>query len=271
MTEAASSSPRWSALAVGAHPDDIEFMMAGTLLLLQQAGAAIHLWNLCNGSGGTAVHTREEIIRIRGEEAKTAARVAGGTVYAPIADDLELLYEPAQLARVGAVIRRVQPRIILLPSLPDYMEDHQNAARLVVTAAFSRAMSTVVTDPPVTPWDGETTLYHALPYGLHDGMRRLVRPELYVDVSAVLATKREMLAQHRSQKEWLDVSQGVDAYLTMMEAMCREVGRMSGGFAVAEGWRRHAHLGFSAADTDPLAEILGDACRIDQAYVGELG
>jgi len=37
-----------------------------------------------------------------------------------------------------------------------------------------------------------------------------------------------MLAQHRSQKEWLDTSQGLDSYLVTMEDMCREAGRRSG-------------------------------------------
>ncbi len=34
-----------------------------------------------------------------------------------------------------------------------------------------------------------------------------------------MAAKREMLALHRSQKEWLDASQGIDSYLDHMEAM----------------------------------------------------
>mgnify|MGYP000867140096 CR=1 FL=1 len=42
-------------LAAVAHPDDIEFMMAGTLFLLKQAGAEIHLWNLANGCCGSRV------------------------------------------------------------------------------------------------------------------------------------------------------------------------------------------------------------------------
>ena len=81
-----------------------------------------------------------------------------------------------------------------------------------------------------------------------------------------MKTKREMLAAHRSQKEWLDASQGLDSYLDTMEMLSREVGRMSGVFEYAEGWRRHSHLGFSAADEDPLSEALGDRCVIDQRY-----
>ena len=38
----------------------------------------------------------------------------------------------------------------------------------------------------------------------------------------------------------------------------RDVGTISGRFEYAEGWRRRNHLGFCAADADPLAEALGD-------------
>jgi hypothetical protein len=41
-----------------------------------------------------------------------------------------------------------------------------------------------------------------------------------------------------------------------MDAISGEVGRMSGRFAYAEGWRRHAHLGFGAADFNPLQQLL---------------
>ncbi len=218
------------ALAIGAHPDDIEFMMAGTLLLLKAAGAEIHMWNLANGYGGTAVHSREEIIRLRWEEAQASARVAGAGIYPPIADDLALFYELPYIQQVAAVVRRVQPDILLVPSLPDYMEDHQNACRLAVTGAFVRAIHTFVTIPPEDPWGGELALYHAEPYGLRDSLRRLVRAGQYVDIGPVLAVKRKMLAQHRSQKEWLDVSQGMDAYLTTMEEMSREAGTLSVAF-----------------------------------------
>ena len=43
-------------LAFGCHPDDIEFMMAGTLLLLKDLGVELHYINIANGSCGTAVH-----------------------------------------------------------------------------------------------------------------------------------------------------------------------------------------------------------------------
>jgi len=254
------------AMAIAAHPDDIEFMMAGTLLLLKQAGMDIHMWNLAKGQGGSAVHPYEEIIRLRWEEAQDSARIAGATLHPPITEDLDILYVPAQLARVAAVIRQVQPSILLIPSPQDYMEDHANTARLAVTGAFVRGILNFRTDPPVPQWGGECVLYHALPYGLRDGLRRRIHAGQYVDISSVIATKQRMLEQHRSQKDWLDTSQGNGAYAAVMVNMSREVGTRSGHFELAEGWRRHSHLGFSVEDADPLREMLGEACWVDPSY-----
>src|SRR5438105_5218145 len=114
------------ALAAVAHPDDIEFMMAGTLLLLKEAGAEIHMWNLANGGCGTVTYSYEDIIRMRWEEAQAAAKVAGATMHPPLVDDLAIVYSPELLARVTAVIRQIQPTIILTQSPQDYMEDHMN-------------------------------------------------------------------------------------------------------------------------------------------------
>jgi hypothetical protein len=41
-----------------------------------------------------------------------------------------------------------------------------------------------------------------------------------------------------------------------MEEMASEVGRLSRAFAYAEGWTRHLHLGYCAADADPLVRAL---------------
>ncbi len=61
------------AFAIAAHPDDIELMMAGTLMLLREAGFELHYMNVANGSCGTATLGRDEIIAIRREEARNAA------------------------------------------------------------------------------------------------------------------------------------------------------------------------------------------------------
>jgi LmbE family N-acetylglucosaminyl deacetylase len=242
--------------AVAAHPDDIEFHMAGTLMLLGQAGYELHYMNIANGSCGTTQYTREEIIRIRREEARTAARAIGAIYHESLVDDLEIYYEKRLLARVSAAMREVAPEIVLTHSPADYMEDHQNAARLAVSAAFCRGMPNFPTDPARPPVGGEVTVYHAQPHGNLDPLRQLIRPELFVDITSVLKIKRSMLACHRSQKDWLDQSQGMDSYLVTMTQNSRAVGMLSGRFEYAEGWRRRLHLGFCAEDADPLTEAL---------------
>ena len=250
------------AFAVAAHPDDIEFMMAGTLVLLGRAGYELHYMTVANGSCGTDRLGVDEITHVRRQESIAAARSIGAIYHESLVDDIEIYYERETLRRLGAVVREVAPEILLTQATDEYMEDHANTTRLVLSAAFTRGMRNFAVQPPRPPVGQPVTVYHALPYGLRDPQRRPVRPGMYVDVTEVKATNREMLAQHRSQNEWLDESQGLDAYRVTMEAMSRQVGRMSGRYTFAEGWTRHLHLGFCDEEADPLAVALGERCAV---------
>ena len=246
------------AIAIAAHPDDIEFLMAGTLILLADAGWDVHYMNVANGSCGTSTLDADEIVRIRGDEARRAAASIGAAYHDSLAPDIEVFYDKPLLSKVAAVVREVAPDVVLTHSPVDYMEDHQNAARLAASAAFVRGMRNFVTDPPREPIGGDVTVYHAQPHGNRGPLREPVRPELFVDITDVLPRKRDMLACHESQKAWLDETQGLDSYLQAMEDLSRQVGKMTGRFEFAEGWRRRNHLGLCAADADPLADALGD-------------
>jgi LmbE family N-acetylglucosaminyl deacetylase len=252
------------AFGVAAHPDDIEFLMAGTLILLGQAGYELHYMNIANGSCGTMTHAREDIIHIRAEEAQAAAASIGAIYHKSLVNDIDIFYERALLAKVAAVMREVAPEILLVQSPSDYMEDHQNAVRLAVTAAFCRGMPNFPTDPPSAPVEQDVTIYHAQPHGNRDPLRQLVRPEIYVDITTVIGNKRSILAHHQSQKRWLDESQGMDSYLATMEDLSREVGAMSNRFEYAEGWRRRSHLGFCAENADPLSSALSEYVHIPE-------
>ncbi|MFA5863702.1 MAG: PIG-L deacetylase family protein [Phycisphaerae bacterium] len=245
------------AFAIACHPDDIEFGMAGTLILLKNAGYEIHYMNVANGSCGTAVYDKDDIIALRTAEARTAARSVGAIFHFPLVDDLEVYYDRILVSKLCAVVRKVDPEIVLLQSPQDYMEDHTNTVRVGVTAAFCRNMKNFVTDPPIPPVATDMAVYHALPHGLMDQLRNPIIPDFYVDITSVLKTKRQMLACHKTQKEWLDHSQGMDSYLTTMEDMSAQVGEMSKKFQYAEGWRRHSHLGFGTEEFDPLGAALG--------------
>ena len=245
-----------AAFAIAAHPDDIEFMMAGTLLLLKARGFETHYMTVSSGNCGSMVTGPAETRRIRRRESREAARILGAEYHASLCDDLEIMYEVKTLRRLAAVVRDVAPEIVLTHSPQDYMEDHMNTARLAVSAAFARSMPNFRTSPIRKPVEVEVAVYHAMPHGLRDGLRQPVHPDLFVNTASVHETKRQALAAHRSQKQWLDATQGMGSYLQVMDEMSAEVGRMSGKFAHAEGWRRHLHLGFSASEIDPLSELL---------------
>jgi LmbE family N-acetylglucosaminyl deacetylase len=245
-------------LAITAHPDDIEFGMAGTLILLYKAGCEIHYMNLANGSCGTSEFDIQTITRIRRQEAEKAAERIGARFHPPLVNDLEIYYNKDLIAKLGSVIRKVEPDILLIPSPEDYMEDHINTCRVSISAAFIRGMRNCPVDPPVDPILKEVVLYHAQPHGNRDAMNRLIHPDIFVNIEVVMDEKTAMLEEHKSQKEWLDRSQGFNSYLNTMKSYSREMGEISACFKYAEGWRRHNPLGFCAPDADPLMDLIPD-------------
>ncbi|MBI4658360.1 MAG: PIG-L family deacetylase [Verrucomicrobia bacterium] len=266
VDQKSTASPGPAALAIGAHPDDIEFYMAGTLLLLKQAGWEIHYLNLSSGNCGSVDFDSAKTRAVRRAEAKRAAGILGAHWHPPFCDDLEILYDLPTLRRLASAIRAVRPSIILTHSPQDYMEDHTNTCRLAVTAAFAHGMPNFGTMPMRAPFANDVTIYHAMPHGLRDGLRRRIIPGAFVNTTSVHAFKLQALGAHKSQQGWLDVSQGMNSYLRTMDAMSREVGRLSRKFRHAEGWRRHLHLGFSAEDIDPLREALGTNYSVNSGY-----
>ncbi len=246
-----------SALAIAAHPDDIEFVMAGTLLQLKAAGWDLHYLNVSTGNMGSTVMSASETARVRRREGQAAAKVLGAKWYAPFCDDLLVFYNEENIRRLTAIVRTAKPSVVLTHALADYMEDHMIVARLAVTAAFARGIPNFRSMPTrhadLTP----CTIYHAMPHGQCTPLREPVTPELLVDTASVHATKRAALACHASQKAWLDLTQGQESYLTTMDSFSLALGRKSKGFQHAEGWTRHLHYGFGAENDDPLHDALG--------------
>jgi len=245
------------AFAAAAHPDDVEFLMAGTLVLLGRAGYELHYMNVANGSCGSWTMSAEETVRTRTAEARAAAESIGAHFHFPLVDDLMLYYEDHLVRKLCAIVREVNPEIVLLQSPQDYMEDHQNAARLMVTATFCRNMPNYASIPPVDAVDSDVAVYHSMPHGLRGPLMEPIAPHFFVDIGSTIADKRSMLSCHRSQKEWLDQTQGFDNYIHTMEEDTLLTGRVSGKFEHAEGWRRHLSYGFGPAGFDPLCDALG--------------
>ena len=149
--------------AFSCHPDDIEFMMGGTLFLLKRAGCALHYMNLANGNCGS---TELGLARDGGRAARGGPGrrgPAGGGVPREPGGGLRGALHPGAGAPRHGGDARVKPDILLLPSPEDYMEDHMNTSRIGVTAAFCRGVPNFVTLPPEPPTFQDVVLYHALP------------------------------------------------------------------------------------------------------------
>lgn len=247
-----------SVLAIAAHPDDIEFLFAGTMLLLRQKGWELHYMNIADGCRGSTTMDRETCAATRLIEAQNAAKHLGATFHPPICPDMEITYTTTNLQKVTAVVRRSKASIVLVHSPIDYMEDHETACRLGVSAAFSHGMPNLESIPPIPVYMEPVTVYHAQPVGCRQPTGELVTPHFYVDTTSVVEEKAAALACHASQKQWLDESQGMDSYIETMRETSRMVGGMSGKYEHAEGWRRREHWGFCGPEDDPLRAALAE-------------
>lgn len=239
---------------MAAHPDDIELMMGGTLILLKHEGYEIHYMTLSTGDCGSLEHDSAATVDIRTKEAKNAADILGAKYHPPICNDFEILYNRQLLKKLASIIRKVQPNVLLTHSPSDYMEDHMNTSRLAVTAAFVRGIPNFETEAEAVS-NYDCTVYHALPHGLSDPLGQKVIPEIFIDNASVQSKKMEALKAHESQQSWLENSQKMNSYLQTMEDFSLEVGRMSGKFKYAEGWRRRVHYGLCSPNSDPLKEL----------------
>ena len=256
-----------SVIAIVAHPDDIEFLFAGTMLQLAARGWDLHYMNISSGNCGSIEMNSAVTRKTRKEEAMKAAYLLGAKFHPSICDDLEIVYSVDLLRQLASVIRTVKPDVVLTHSTDDYMIDHMETARLAVTATFSHGMPNFKTEPMTSHLeDHNVSLYHAMPHGLVDSYRKKVIPEAYVDITSVIDTKRSALAEHHSQHSWLEASQGMNSYLKSMDEMSEQMGLLSGKFKYAEGWRRRLHIGFSKEDQNPLKEALGDIYYSESNY-----
>lgn len=262
-TNEKSGSPL-TVLAVGAHPDDIEFMMSGTLLRLHDSGAELHVMHLADGSCGSKTKGPETIARIREDEARSSASLLGATYHPSLVGDIGIIYREDLVRKVTAVVRTVKPGCLLLPSPVDYMEDHQETARVCVTAAFVRGIPNYASEPPIDAIDDPVAVYHAMPFGLDGPMGERIESDFVIDVSGLESRRRRLLCEHASQRSWLDASQGPGSYEQMLLRMSSEMADRYDIDGHAEGFRLRSHRGFRPEGWRPLESFLFAHVRRNQ-------
>src|SRR5215471_15062550 len=189
-------------LSILAHPDDAEFLCAGTLIrFAREHGWQVHIATMTPGDCGSAEHGPEEISRIRRGEGAAAAALIGARYHCLEERDLLIFYQERALERVTRLLREVRPRIVLTHSPADYMLDHEVTSTLVRAAAFGAPAPNFLRDRGHAPaLDRIPHLYYCDPIEGKDALGREVEPGFRIDVSAALEVKAAMLAAHASQR-----------------------------------------------------------------------
>ena len=241
------------ALGIFAHPDDAEFMCAGTLSLLHKAGWTIHIASITKGDKGTAVFSREKISLIRKEEASRSAELLKGHYHCLEFEDVYIFYNRETINKTTDLIREVHPDIIFTASPNDYMIDHEITSLIVQTACFSSGIKNM--EIKEEPFEPIPYLYYCDPIEGKDKLGNQIQPSIYVDITGEMQTREMMLACHESQRNWLLTHHGMDEYILSMKRFSEMRGKEI-NTRFAEGFRQH--LGHAFPQDNILKEILGD-------------
>jgi LmbE family N-acetylglucosaminyl deacetylase len=242
-------------LAVGAHPDDVEFMCGGTLKLLADEGYEIFIGIMANGDCGSMVEPAESITRIRRHEALDAAKLLSAELY-PLGElDLRITLDDRTKEAVTELVRSVDPLLVFTHPHEDYMADHEVTSRLVRLACFCAPIPNFNTRTPMpSPRTyGIPHLYYWSPLDGFDIYGEFVPQPVLVDITAVMPFKKKLLSCHKSQRDWLLEQHGIDQYIELMKQTGGRYGKEC-GVEYAEGFRQH--LGNAYPRDNLLAQIL---------------
>jgi LmbE family N-acetylglucosaminyl deacetylase len=242
-------------LSVLAHPDDAEFLCAGTLIrLIREHGWQAHIASMTPGDCGSAELGPEEISRVRRGEGAAAAASIGARYHCLEERDLLITYQERGLEKVTRLLREARPQVVLTHSPADYMLDHEGTSTLTRAAAFAAPVPNFMPDRDLgPPLEHIPHLYYCDPIEGKDPLGRDIPPGFCIDISGVIDAKAAMLACHASQRAWLLKHHGLDQYLQAMRDWSSQRGR-SCGVAFAEGFRQH--LGHSYPQDNLLGTLL---------------
>jgi len=172
-------------LAIAAHRDDVEQTCGGTLLVQQSLGWSTGILDLTQGEGGTRGTAEERAVEANA--AATILRVShrealdlpDGSIQNTLENRLKL----------AAVIRRLRPRVVILPYWQGRHPDHYTSATLGYEACFAAGLTKL--DIPGQPHRPYKILYASLYAD--------VRPTFVVDISPHIETRLQALLAYRSQ------------------------------------------------------------------------
>ncbi len=245
------SNARRVALSFLAHPDDAEFLCAGTMIRLADAGWEVHIASATPGDCGTMDHDRWAISSIRTRENIASAEQIDASYHCLDERDGLVCYDKTTLQKAIDLFRRIAPSLVFTHAPKDYMIDHEMVSLLARQASFIYGAPNI-TAFPLLAGSGVPHLYYCDPIGMVDPLGNAVEPTTIVDISQQLNRKSEMLACHASQREWLRAHHGMDEYIESMKRHGAERGKRI-GVAMAEGFVQHREHPYP--QNDLLAEL----------------
>jgi LmbE family N-acetylglucosaminyl deacetylase len=158
-------------LAIGAHPDDIEFGCGGTLIKYARQGHEVSLLVMTDGGGGG-----DGAIR-RGEQEASARILRSSKTFWGEYPDTAIPLDRGLIHRVERIIHEVQPDFIFVHYGDDTHQDHRHLSTSTLTATrYTRN---------VLFYEGPTTQNFS--------------PSVFVDIASVLEDKVASLQAHTSQ------------------------------------------------------------------------
>lgn len=213
-------------LAFGAHADDVEIGMGGTIARFSEEGLKVGICDLTHAelsSNGT--------VQLRKQEAEKASRLLGvhERLHLSIPDRGLFLTEP-HIRQVVTVIRRYRPKLVFVPYPEDRHPDHGNCAKIVEEAFFSAGIRHYQDDEDL-PAHRPSALHYYMINGFH-------KPDFLVDVSRTFQKKLASLQAYESQFVKRDDSVNtplVNGYIDTVESRERLFGKEA-GVLYAEGF-----------------------------------
>ena len=254
-------------LAVGAHPDNVELLSAGTLALLKQKGWRVALLSLTSGDPAAPSRSNGGVGQVRREDARGAAAVLDADCYCLELPDFSVVYGDEICRRVTALIRAVRPALVLTHGPQDATPDHEETSRILRQACFAAPVADYQTrgipGGQAEPTGRIPHLYYFDPFELIDCLGRLVEATLIVDIAPTMDTKEKMLAHYVTPAAAADEFRGIDWYLDEVRAWGRRRGEQV-GCTYGEGFRQH--LGSPYPRENLLKEVLGDSVHVVNSH-----
>jgi len=193
-------------LYLGAHPDDLDYDLAGPVAKLIAAGAKVTAVTFCNGCKGHVDMMPAELAARRYKETQASSKIYGLERYiVNECPDCELDATRAWRERIGRLVRDVAPDMVFTHRMVDYHADHRAVGQIVQDCTYFLG---------VPHWCIDTPVPEKLPFFLYvvDGFTvpRRLRPDLVMSADGALDIAARGLGCHVSQLfEWMPPEDGI--------------------------------------------------------------